>query len=446
VFAQVHGWGRGAGCAFVDQPCVDPTTGLISPQNEAYFCNMPLLNLEVHGCTEDFTRKAVCELVDFSQVNEGDLTQTPVSLPEPFLYFNNSFGDTLTAAALGLKVNDKRTKRLPAHSWGGKESDMEYCPYFRGFSNGVCNSKETEQILSDKYSEEISVNSRCVVSSVSRTTTGLCIPIACVVSDQSLRIKVDGVWKKCRFAGQRHFMWWNDRDYVECPDPVRTCPTFYCPRNCLGTNNGVCNFDTGACMCLASEPGATALTERKVSKRYTISNETYVPCDIPAEFQIVNGSFYEGSDPTGWARMDMSLSEYYVQDSTALQNEAKRLSSMLLRFFKTANPFVIFLFCIGCLVFIFGCGWVTYTIYASHHGQDGERKFQLFRFPARMQQQQRRGSGSTIATIDEDHSEKADEKAIASASMLIRLRMDALRNKERKQGAPQDKLKSEQKD
>lgn len=39
------------------------------------------------------------------------------------------------------------------------------------------------------------------------------------------------------------------KGFIECPDPVKVCPTFYCPYDCLDTNNGICDYNTGLCMC-----------------------------------------------------------------------------------------------------------------------------------------------------------------------------------------------------
>ncbi len=77
------------------------------------------------------------------------------------------------------------------------------------------------------------VNSRCVIGHVDRARTALCLPIACVIEEQSLMVKVDGYWKPCSYAGQIISMWWNPNDYVVCPDPSRMCPTFYCPNDCF---------------------------------------------------------------------------------------------------------------------------------------------------------------------------------------------------------------------
>jgi len=117
--------------------------------------------------------------------------------------------------------------------------------------------------------------------------------------------------------------------------------------------------------------------------------------------------------------MDLSLSEYYVQDSTVLRNESKRLSAMILRFFKTSNPVIIATFCILIGIFIFVFGWLTFFVLARIvRGSDGQVTILELIRRRRLQ-----GDQSNASNPDE----KADEKTIASAAMLIRLRMDSLK-------------------
>lgn len=78
----------------------------------------------------------------------------------------------------------------------------------------------------------------------------LCLRIACVIEDRSLRVQVDGVWHTCEYKGQQLTTSAN-KERIVCPDPIRVCPTFYCPRDCLGTNL-LCDYTLGACVCSAT--------------------------------------------------------------------------------------------------------------------------------------------------------------------------------------------------
>ena len=94
-------WGRGAGCSFVNNKCVDET-GVINRNNEQFFCDQRrgrsnLLN-EIHGCSSDYSKKAVCSLMDYEGSDE--------IIPEPYQYFGNNYGP----------------------QWGGIDPDLEYCP------------------------------------------------------------------------------------------------------------------------------------------------------------------------------------------------------------------------------------------------------------------------------------------------------------------------------
>ena len=417
----MNGWGRGAGCDFAEQPCIDPTTGTVAKSSQPYFCNQPLNHMTVHGCTEDFSRKAVCELVDYGadvDIESGgnstdDASEQSLTIPEAFRYFDNAYGEALTASSRELESAkrgyvDSGTADPSKHVWGGTDPDSEYCPYYRGFSNGLCNSPETAKYLKTDDAEEFKDNSRCVVASLSRRMTGLCLPIACVVSDKSLRIKVDGVWKTCSYAGEKIEMWWNDRSYVVCPDPVRTCPTFYCTKNCLGTNGGVCDFSSGQCLC----PVAPILSSGSYDDDASF-NVTMLSCDTPRDAEDAQLSLQQGGPDGGqWVRMELSLSQYYVQDTTVLTDEGMTLIGSIRRFFSRASPLEAFTFCLAVVVLLFVTGWGLYVCYA----RVGRRMVCSF-LSVRRDGQNR------------ETSEKASEKAVVTAAMLLMLRTSSLLGK-----------------
>jgi hypothetical protein len=123
-------------------------------------------------------------------------------------------------------------------------------------------------------------NSRCLAGRVAKKTsssssswttpvitkTAVCLRIACVVEDRSLRVQVDGSWHTCTREGQE-IKSGTTGDIAVCPDPIRVCPTFYCPRDCLGTNH-VCDYTLGSCVCSGSD------CEEEVDEKEGPSNST----------------------------------------------------------------------------------------------------------------------------------------------------------------------------
>lgn len=165
--------------------------------------------------------------------------------------------------------------------------------------------------------ESFAPNSRCVEATLRRYgKTALCLPIACVVSDQSLWVQVEGTWRMCSYEGQQLQLWWDDREYVTCPDPWRTCPTFFCPGNCLGTQNGVCDFATGDCLC------------DDVSNMNVGLNLTNSTPDVAT--QCVSGSVdnitFDMHVERSMASLEISLQSYYVTSPDLLHNEPMSLA------------------------------------------------------------------------------------------------------------------------
>lgn len=141
---------------------------------------------EIHGCNLDSSSKAVCSIVEYD-----------LELPNEYSYFGN-------------------TKLIGGDLLGGSDPTLDYCPVFQGYSNGNCGSETAQQYVGVKKSLEVfgESNSRCVIGNVDRKRTALCLPMACVIQDQTLMVKVDGYWKSCLYAGQIISVWWNRKDYV----------------------------------------------------------------------------------------------------------------------------------------------------------------------------------------------------------------------------------------
>jgi hypothetical protein len=228
------GWGRGAGCSFVDDTCIG-RNGEVPPQNEPYFCNDVPSELsrsvanDIHGCTPDLSRKALCSIGQYD-----------LDLPYEYQYFMTTYGSDV----------------------GGSDPFMDYCPVYSGFANGLCSIAENARFLKASSIERFGErNSRCLVGNMDTgKKTALCLPIACVIEDRSLRIKVDGIWKLCQSADHVLRVSDDSGHSVVCPDPRRVCPTFFCPYDCLGTG-GLCDYESGKCICVSNgDNGEEVLT------------------------------------------------------------------------------------------------------------------------------------------------------------------------------------------
>jgi hypothetical protein len=115
------GWGRGAGCNFVNDTCINEF-GDVPPQNAPFFCNDVVNDLipgltsaqQIHGCTPDLSRKARCSIGQYD-----------LELPSAYQYFNSTYGSDV----------------------GGSDTLMDFCPVYDGYDNGLCSSPESESAI-----------------------------------------------------------------------------------------------------------------------------------------------------------------------------------------------------------------------------------------------------------------------------------------------------------
>lgn len=308
------GWGRAAGCDFVEETCIQADDGQVPSKFSSFFCNQAPADgsgytSDIHGCTIDLSRKASCSLDSY----EGEL-------PPAYQYFNFMYGANV----------------------GGTDPFMDYCPVFAGFANGLCSDSENEALIKVNLIERIGQrNSRCLTGQVSRASsnagksgstssgvesasavteaTALCLPIACVVEDRSLRIQVDGVWKLCRKKddiielGESSSFTSNTASSITvvnvvCPDPIRICPTFYCNRDCLGSNR-ICDYTVGKCVCNSTK----VADDYKSWKATSFTAVDKDICVVPNASEST-GSFFipEIEDDNGLPTADSPLADYYV--------------------------------------------------------------------------------------------------------------------------------------
>lgn len=293
------GWGRGTGCNFVNNTCIG-ANGQVPPGNAPFFCNdVPPIKgrsfaLDIHGCTPDLSRKAVCSMGQYDH-----------ELPKEFQYFNETFGPSV----------------------GGSDPFMDYCPVYAGFANGLCSNIQNEQYIKANQIETFGVrNSRCLVGDVGDNhQMALCLPIACVVEDQSLRIKVDNRWHRCDELDQ---VIQSGRASIVCPDPRRICPTFYCPYDCLGTG-GICDYPSGQCLC---EYANNAEEDEDGESSFLVAECGSVNDTLPGDGSSGPVIFYiirpgESIDKTQvLPPLDSPLSDYYVPNSRSLEEKEMKTS------------------------------------------------------------------------------------------------------------------------
>jgi len=188
-------WGRGAGCDFVTKSCVT-SNQQVSLANSQFFCG----GAETEGCTDDLTRKAACQRIDYD-----------ADLPTEYQYFGSP-------------------------SLGGFDSFLDYCPTYEAKPGKLCTDDDKQ-------------NSRCMLGQKGGGKLPLCLPIACVINEGKLKVQVDGTWMTCESDGQ-HLAYEHEASYVICPYARRLCPTFHCPGNCLAQGGvGVCEANSGTCLC-----------------------------------------------------------------------------------------------------------------------------------------------------------------------------------------------------
>lgn len=226
---------------------------------------------------------------------------------------------------------------------------MDYCPVYSGFANGLCSNIQNEQYVKADQIETFGVrNSRCLVGGVgANQKMALCLSIACVVEDQSLRIQVDKRWHKCEEAGQ---VIQSGLVSITCPDPIRICPTFYCPFDCLGTG-GICDYSSGQCLCEYSSNVDEGEDGDSISLAECGSvNETHTgdgTSSRPLNFNIIIRPG-ESIDKTQiLPPPDSPLSDYYVPDGRALEEKVSKTSWTLVIALGVGGVALIIL---GCIV------------------------------------------------------------------------------------------------
>jgi hypothetical protein len=211
---KMNPWGLGAGCDFVNGPCVTAGTDgtpTIPSYGEGYFCT----ESSARGCSATLSHKMACSVIDYFYIQ-------PQTLPEKrFQYFANE-------PTMG----------------GPRQAD--YCPLFGSTYGGL----EAEQLACTDtanadalniYSEVYGSDSRCISTD---SGDGRCYRTACIKEDMVLRINVRGEWMVCEYDFQRLDVRVGAGALPQtlvCPRLSTACPDLFCPFNCAG--RGVCNYE-----------------------------------------------------------------------------------------------------------------------------------------------------------------------------------------------------------
>ncbi|KAL3919121.1 MAG: hypothetical protein SGILL_003911, partial [Bacillariaceae sp.] len=170
---KMNPWGLGAGCEFVNGPCLTADTQgttIVPSYGEGYFCT----ESSARGCSPALSHKLACSVIDYFYIQ-------PQTLPEGrFQYFSNE-------PTMG----------------GPRQAD--YCPLFGSTYGGL----EAEQLACTDtanadalniYSEVYGSGSQCIPTD---SGDGRCYKTVCVKEDMVLQINVRGEWLVCEYDFQR---------------------------------------------------------------------------------------------------------------------------------------------------------------------------------------------------------------------------------------------------
>eukprot|EP00977_Amphora_coffeiformis_P009120 scaffold2069_cov187-Amphora_coffeaeformis.AAC.37 len=214
--SQMSPWGLGAGCEFVEEPCLLKSdtggTPAIPDYSRGFFCNKD----GEKACSAERSHKLACSVIDY-------------------------------AFLVGSTGPSENNQYFGSPTVGGSRQ-ADYCPVYGTTYNNrkvealSCRDANNAPATLNSYGEEYGVESDCLESS---SGEGVCYRSACVQEDMTYRFRVAGKWYICEFDFQEHSITPLDgvlfAHTVTCPRLSQACPDLFCPFNCAG--RGRCNYE-----------------------------------------------------------------------------------------------------------------------------------------------------------------------------------------------------------
>jgi hypothetical protein len=216
--ARYPSFGLLAGCGFVNEPCINSTTGQVSDSVENEFCTKPLYldgsgipaveSLNSVLCDPSYQSWVICDLSDLRQLGTGEKTYFSSDPQLSTIFFQRADNCPIPSLNLGLNCLDETIAST-------------YNEFYAG--------------------ESVGPNSRCVnayfESSFGRAYQPACIRITCDVDAGVVRIGQDNTEQICDYDGQLLTVGGGRSDgaTIICPRLAVVCPQlFTCPDACFG--------------------------------------------------------------------------------------------------------------------------------------------------------------------------------------------------------------------
>jgi len=222
-FVKNSPFGLGAGCDFVFEGCIDPSTDKVKDSLQNYFCDS-ITAFSEDGidkdsettCDPTFTNIAYCDLFDFSNGSPEGYT-TPSA--DAIQHFNNpNLGVLFThadycpiPAILKLDCTDS--------------SNFDFQKFYPGEQFG-----ESSRCFNTEYRHPQNGN----------TKRGACLKTHCNLENRTLEVYLDGEVIICEADDQVYDFPWTQTASFKCPPLATACPEMFCPGLC--SSKGMCNY------------------------------------------------------------------------------------------------------------------------------------------------------------------------------------------------------------
>jgi hypothetical protein len=219
TMAKVMSFGHGAGCDFVEQPCI--VNGTVPEYSEGYFCNTTDRSSDF-DCDPSHNMIGVCDLYDLSTQPNQKFPPVPLV----YRYFDNpAYGP----------LRYQRTDFCPLYSSNVLSCNKPLSPKFQNMF----------QFPEETFGDQ----SRCFKSTYARP---LCLESYCSEEENAVLIRLGESDVICPHDGAT-IMVSNSTEageiFVTCPRKANICPELICPANCSGQGDCIWNSTTPYCKC-----------------------------------------------------------------------------------------------------------------------------------------------------------------------------------------------------